>query len=108
MFCRPGGSLRGYHGAAVDAMRTKSRSPRASDRRGSLRHPVTITAAVAALAVLAAFNVAAFMAGRETPWLLGAVILTDMLLIGVAIFIAAREILVAQHRTETSQAHLDS
>jgi PAS domain S-box-containing protein len=46
------------------------------------------------------------MRGMEAPWLLGAVILTDMLVVGVAIFVAAREVVTAEHQTEVSRGRL--
>ena len=65
-------------------------------------------AAGAALAALAVANVVAFLRGNEAPWLLGFVILADMLAIGAGIFIAVREVLVAEGRTEASQARLEA
>ena len=46
------------------------------------------------------------MRGLESPWLLGAVVIADMLVIGAGIIVAAREVLVAEHRTEASEAQL--
>ena len=73
-----------------------------------LKQPLTIAATVAGLVVLVAFNIAAFIRGSETPSLLGGVIVADMLAIAFAILVAAREVLVADHRTESSKARLDS
>ena len=60
----------------------------------------------AALLALLGLNVAAFVAGIEAPWLLGSVILADMLVIGAGVLVAAREVLVAEERTEASEARL--
>ena len=60
----------------------------------------------AALLALLGLNVAAFVAGMEAPWLLGSVILADMLVIGAGVLVAAREVLVAEERTEASEARL--
>ena len=60
----------------------------------------------AALLALLGLNVAAFVAGIEAPWLLGSVILADMLVIGAGVLVAAREGLVAEERTEASEARL--
>ncbi|HEX6693032.1 MAG TPA: PAS domain-containing sensor histidine kinase, partial [Burkholderiales bacterium] len=57
---------------------------------------------------LLAINAYAFIRGADSPWLLGTVILGDMLVIGVGIFVAAREVLVAERRSEASEARLGS
>ena len=62
----------------------------------------------AGLAALVALNIAAYLAGQSRPWLLGGVLVADMLVIGFAILIAAREVLIAEGRSESSQAHLES
>jgi PAS domain S-box-containing protein len=72
-----------------------------------IRHPAAAGAAAGALVGLLALNAFAFVRGLESPWLLGSVTIADMLLIGVGILLAAREVLVAEHRTEASQARLD-
>jgi PAS domain S-box-containing protein len=72
-----------------------------------IRHPAAAGAAAGALVGLLALNALAFVRGLESPWLLGGVIIADMLVIGVGILLAAREVLVAEHRTEASQARLD-
>src|SRR4026209_2231244 len=74
----------------------------------AFRHPAVIAAGAASLGALLVTNAVAFMRGLESPWLLGAVILTDMLVIGVGIFVAAREALVAEPHTEPSRAQLDT
>jgi PAS domain S-box-containing protein len=79
-----------------------------SVKGGAFRHPAVIAAGAAALGALLITNAVAFMRGMEAPWLLGAVIVTDMLVIGVGTFVAAREVLVAEHRSDASRAQLDS
>jgi PAS domain S-box-containing protein len=77
--------------------------------KGSLiRHPAVVGAAGAALFALLGLNAVAFVRGLESPWLLGSVVLADMLVIGAGIVVAAREVLLAEHRTETSRAQLDA
>ncbi len=77
--------------------------------KGSIfRHPVALALGGAALAGMLGLNVVAFIGGMEAPWLLGSVLVTDMLLIGVGILVAAREVLLAERRTETTQAQLES
>jgi PAS domain S-box-containing protein len=79
-----------------------------SVKRSYFRHPVVVASGAASLAVLVGMNVVAFLRGLDSPWLLGAVIIADMLVIGVGIVVAAREVLVAEHRTEASEAQLAS
>ena len=62
----------------------------------------------AALAAVLGLNVVAFLGGTGAPWLLGSVLVADLLLIGVGVFVAARKVLVAEQRTETTQARLES
>jgi PAS domain S-box-containing protein len=75
-------------------------------KRSALRHPVLVGGGVAALAALLALNGLAFFAGIEAPWLLGGVILSDMLVIGAGVLVAAREVLLAEGRSEQSEARL--
>ena len=77
-----------------------------SVKGNALRHPAVIAAGAAALGALLVTNALAFVRGMEAPWLLGAVILTDMLVIGVGIFVAAREVLSAEQETEVSRGRL--
>ncbi|MGE5638602.1 MAG: PAS domain S-box protein [Clostridia bacterium] len=71
-----------------------------------LRHPAFIAAGSAALMALVAANAVAFLRGLEAPWLLGTVIIADMLVIGSGIVVAAREVLMAEGRSEATQARL--
>jgi len=77
-----------------------------SVKRSIIRHPAVVGAAVAALAALLGLNAVAFVRGLDSPWLLGAVVIADMLVIGAGIMVAGREVLVAEHRTEASEAQL--
>jgi PAS domain S-box-containing protein len=79
-----------------------------SVKRSAFRHPAAVAAGAAALAALLGLNALAFVRGLESPWLLGAVIITDMVLIGLGILIAAREVLQADSRTEASKAQLEA
>ena len=73
-----------------------------------LRHPAVVAAGGASLAALLGLNAISFARGLESPWLLGGVVLADMLVIGAGIVVAAREVLVAEHRTEASEARLEA
>jgi PAS domain S-box-containing protein len=72
------------------------------------RHPVTLAAGGAALAGLLAANTVAFVRGMEAPWLLGAVILTDMLVVGVSLLAALWSIAVWGGKSDASEARLDA
>src|SRR6185503_16555713 len=77
-----------------------------SVKKGAWRHPVVVGAGSAALVALLLTNAVAFFRGLESPWLLGSVIVADMLVIGVGVLFAAREVLVAEHRQEQREAQL--
>jgi PAS domain S-box-containing protein len=75
--------------------------------KGSLlRHPGVAAAGGAALLALLALNAFAFVRGLDAPWLLAGVIIADMLAIGAGVIVAAREVLLAEHRGDESQAQL--
>src|SRR5262245_41532588 len=76
-----------------------------SVKRSLVRHPAVMVAAAAALVALAGANAIAFMRGMQSPWLLGVAIVSDLLVIGACIAVAAR-VLIAERRTEASQARL--
>jgi PAS domain S-box-containing protein len=79
-----------------------------SIKRDLFRHPAVIAAGGAALAALLAANVVAFMRGVEAPWLLGAVILTDILVVGVSVFAALWSVVVWGGRSEATEARLEA
>jgi len=79
-----------------------------SVKRSFFRHPFLAAAGAAALIALLGLNLAAFVRGLESPWLLGAVIISDMVVIGLGILFAAREVLRADERTEASKAQLEA
>jgi PAS domain S-box-containing protein len=71
-----------------------------------LRHPAVLAAGGAALATLLAVNVDAFLRGMQAPWLLGAVILTDMLVVSVSVAAALWAVAVWGDRSDVSEARL--
>ena len=92
-----------------------ARGPRALTmvKRSLIRHPAVLGAGGAALVALLGANAVALVRGMETPWLLAVVIITDMLVVGTGILVAAREVLVAEqstaqvrHALEGSEARL--
>jgi len=89
-------------------MNAASRGGLISVKKGALRHPVVIAAGGAALAAVLVLNVLAFLRGLESPWLLGGVIVADMLVIGAGVLVAARAVLLAEHLTEESQEQLSA
>jgi two-component system sensor kinase len=87
-------------------MKSAEGRPLISVKPGLLRHPAVVGAGGAALLALLALNVAAFLRGLDSPWLLGGVIVADMLVIGVGVLVAAREVLTADTRAEATEARL--
>ena len=89
-------------------MDAAARGPLIRVKRSALRHPVVLAAGIAAIAALLALNVTAFVAGMGAPWLLGGVLIADMLVIGAGIIVAAREVLMAGSVAEASEAQLEA
>jgi PAS domain S-box-containing protein len=79
-----------------------------SVKRSFFRRPAVVAAGSVALVALLGLNAQAFARGLQSPWLLGAVIISDMLVIGLGILFAAREVLLADSRTEASKAQLEA
>jgi PAS domain S-box-containing protein len=77
--------------------------------KGSLfRDPAAVGATGAVLAVLAIMNGAALLRGADWPWLLGATVLADVIAVGAGALIAAREVMVADRRSDATEARLAS
>ena len=72
----------------------------ATGQRSVLRHPVVMALGGASALAILGLNVAAFLRGEQAPWLLGAVIIADMVVVAAGILIAVREVLVAERRVE--------
>jgi PAS domain S-box-containing protein len=89
-------------------MKVDERAGLTSVKASLLRHPAVVGAGSASLAALLGLNALAFARGLEAPWLLGSVLIADMLAIGVGIIVAAREVLQADSRTEASKAQLEA
>ena len=79
-----------------------------SVNKGLLRHPAVVGAGAAALVALLGLNAMAFARGLQAPWLLGGVIIADMLVIGVGVLVAAREVLTAEQRGVALEGQLAS
>ncbi|HVP09256.1 MAG TPA: PAS domain-containing sensor histidine kinase [Burkholderiales bacterium] len=77
-------------------------------KRGYVRHPATIVVGAVSLLALLAANLSALRHGLDWPWLLGSVVLADMLAIGAGILVASHSVLSAAHRSEASEARLAS
>ena len=75
-------------------------------KRGVLRHPLVVGVGAAALAAILGLNVVAFIGGTQAPWLLGSVIVADMVVIGVGVLVAAREVLTAEQGTTLAEEAL--
>ena len=79
-----------------------------SVNKGLLRHPIVVGTGSAALVALLVLNAVAFMRGLESPWLLGGVIVADMIVIGVGVFVAAHEVMTAEQGAAAAQSELGS
>ena len=84
------------------------RSHLISVNKGLVRHPAAVGAGAAALVGLLALNAVAFLRGLDSPWLLGGVLVADMLVIGVGVIIAAREVLTAEEGTALARVALEA
>ena len=79
-----------------------------SVKRSPLRHPAAIAAAAAALGALLSINVVAFARGMDSPLLLGAIIIADIVAVGLGVLLAARQVMVAEERSDATEARLRS
>ncbi len=70
--------------------------------RSLFRHPVAVAVGTACVVAVLALNVAAFVRGEQAPWLLGSVIVADMIVVAAGILVAVREVLVAEKRVEAT------
>jgi len=77
-----------------------------SVKRSLFRHPAAVAAGGASLGALAVVNGVAIFRGMETPWLLATAIVADVIAVGVGALLAAREVMVADRRSEASEARL--
>jgi two-component system sensor kinase len=64
---------------------------------------VVIAAGVGLLAAVAALNIAAFTFGNSAPWLIGASLIFDMLVVGLGIAVAVRQALRADEQTSRAE-----
>jgi PAS domain S-box-containing protein len=79
-----------------------------SVKGSAFRHPAAIAAVAAALGALLFANVFAFASNTDSLWVIGSVLIADMLAVGGGIAVAAREVMLAERRSGTSQARLDA
>lgn len=84
------------------------RSHLISVNNGLLRHRAVVTGGAAALVGLLVLNAVAFMRGLDSRWLLSSVMVADMVVIGVGVIVAAREVLLAGSRVEATRARLEA
>ena len=89
-------------------MAADDQRPLISVKKGLVRHPAVVGAGSASLVALLVLNAVAFMRGLDSPWLLGGVIVADMMVIGVGVFVAAHEVLTAEQGTAAAQSELGS
>ena len=79
-----------------------------SVKRSLFREPAAVAAVGALLGALAVVNGVAIFRGMESPWLLGAAIVCDVIAVGLGALLAAREVMVADRRIEASDARLSA
>ena len=79
-----------------------------SVKKSVFRRPVFVAAGAASLGALLVVNVAAVYLGADAPWLLGTVVIADMVAVGIGVLVTAREVLLADTRSEASDARLAS
>jgi PAS domain S-box-containing protein len=72
------------------------------------RHPAAIAAGGALLAAVIAANVAAFTFEEKAPWVLGAVLIGDVLLVGISLLCGLWAVAVWGGRSDLSEARLAS
>ena len=77
-----------------------------SVKRSLFRHPAAVAVAGALLGALAVVNGVAIFGGMDSPWLLGTAIVADVIAVVLGALLAAREVLVADRRTEATDARL--
>src|SRR5689334_18478315 len=76
-------------------------------KSSALRHPAVLALGGAAIAALLGLNVAAFVGGLSAPWLLGSVIIADIVVIGAGVLVAAREVLTAEEGRAEARVALE-
>ena len=77
-----------------------------SVKRSLFRSPAMIAAGAASLGALLVINVAAVLRGLDSPWLLAAAIVADVLTVGAGVLVAAREVMVAEAESRRMQSAL--
>ena len=71
-------------------------------------HPAAIPAVAAVLGALLFANLFTFASDSQSLWLISTVVIADMLAVGGGIVVAAREVMLAERRSDVSQARLDA
>ena len=79
-----------------------------SVKKSLFRRPGMLALASVSVGALLVLNNIAIYKGIDSPWLLGTAVLADMLVVGIGVLVAAREVMIADHRSEASEARLAS
>jgi len=87
-------------------MKAGEASALTSVKRSLFRHPWANAVGAAVLGALVVINAVAFGRGIDSPLLLGGVVFADMIAVGVGILVAAREVMIADQRTDATEARL--
>jgi PAS domain S-box-containing protein len=84
--------------AALTSVKSMADAERPS-RTDLLRQPLAVAVGAVSAVVLVLFNVYAFILGDRAPWLLGGILVADMLVVATGIGVAIREVLRAKEIT---------
>ena len=90
------------HGAVEEKPLTAS-FPSSTDLRPAWKQPAFIAAGIALLLAVTGLNAAAFTYGNSAPWLIGASLICDMLVVGAGITVAVRQALRADEQTSRAE-----
>ncbi|MEW6690770.1 MAG: PAS domain S-box protein, partial [Pseudomonadota bacterium] len=77
-----------------------------SVKKSLLRQPAAVVAGAASLGALVVINLVAAVLGMTAPWLLGTVIIADIIAVGIGALVATREVMAAGERSEETEARL--
>jgi len=87
-------------------MTARASSDLTSVKLSLFRNPAMIAAGAASLGALLVINVIAALRGPDSPWLLGAAAVADIIAVGAGSLVAVREVMVADRRTDAALARL--
>jgi PAS domain S-box-containing protein len=87
-------------------MKAAKAGPLTSVKGSLLRQPLAIAIGAGGLGALLVVNVAAAVRGLESPWLLGATIITDVIAVGLGVLVVAREVVERSRQAEAESERM--